>query len=399
MRALAGYWERYAGLFPAAITKGFLFVWSSELMKLCKVVLWSLVLWFGGVSIGYCAPSDLGAMEEQVQILRDDIAVLQDQLEETNQDNFNRMSISGYTDLEYHQSSASGVEPGFRLHHMSLFFEKRITERWKFFSEIEYEDGPFFEGSDGTIDEADGKIFLEAVNFTYFFHPLANFRGGRFFTPAGLWSVDHYPPFVPTQIRPEHIRQIFPQVVDGVTAFGTLPLGKVFLNYDAYVGNGEDANGAGDNDSHKATGAKFGLLLPVFKYFELGGSAYQDTLLTGTEKQAFGAHLKMKFWKLTLQSEWANASFDNAGATSNRSGYYGQLQYDTRHWTFGGRYDYYDADDTDSNDRTTSSAFVNYHVSDAIVLKLEHHIVDFNDNTADEDYDHTIASVVIYLGN
>jgi hypothetical protein len=367
-------------------------------MKLYKVVPLLFFL-LGSHSIGLCAQSDPSEMEEQIQILQDDISILQDQLEEVNQDNFNRMSISGYTDLEYHQSSSPSEDRGFRLHHMSLFFEKRITDTWKFFSEIEYEDGPIFEGEDGTMDKADGKIFLEAVNFTYFSHPMLNFRGGRFFTPAGIWSVDHYPPFVATQIRPEHIRAIFPQVVDGVTAFGTLPLRGMFINYDAYIGNGEDANGNGDNDSKKATGGKLSLLLPVFKYFELGGSVYQDTLNTGADKQAIGAHLKLKFYKFTLQNEYAAASFDEPGDTWKRTGYYSQLQFDTRHWTFGGRYDYYDADDRDDNDRTATSAFVNYHVNDSIVLKLEHHIVEFNDQTVDENYDHTIASVVIYLGN
>ena len=367
-------------------------------MKLFKVV----VLWFfllGNYSIGLCAQADLGAMEEQIRILKDDIEVLQDQLEETSQDNFNRMSISGYTDLEYHEASDPSVEQGFRLHHMSLFFEKRITDAWKFFSEIEYEDGPKFEAEDGTFKDAEGKIFLEAVNFTYFFHPTANFRGGRFFTPAGLWSVDHYPPFVPTQIRPEHIRRIFPQVVDGITAFGTLPMRSVFLNYDAYYGNGEDANGKGDNDSEKAAGAKFSLLLPLLKYFEFGGSAYKDTLVDSTEKTAYGGHLKLKFYRLTWQNEYATASFDKEGDTYKRAGYYSQLQFDTQHWTFGGRYDYYDEDDRDDNDRTTSTGFINYHVNDSIVLKLEHHNVDLKDNTVDEDYNHTIASVVIYLGN
>jgi hypothetical protein len=137
----------------------------------------------------------------------------------------------------------------------------------------------------------------------------------------------------------------------------------------------------------------------MFKYFEFGGSAYEDTLKTGEEKQAYGGHLKLKIYKFTLQGEYAGASLDDAGDSRKQTGYYGQLQFDTQYWTFGGRYDYFDADDEDDNDRTASSAFVNYHVNDSIVLKLEHHVVEFNDQTVDEDYDHTIASVVIYLGN
>ena len=110
-------------------------------------------------------------LQEQINNLKDEVVILQDQLEETNVSNANRMNISGYTDLEYHESTAPGAEPGFRLHHMSLFFEKRITDKWKFFSEIEYEDAPYLEYEysgpdvDSVCEGCYGKIFLEAVNF------------------------------------------------------------------------------------------------------------------------------------------------------------------------------------------------------------------------------------------
>ncbi|MCI0508276.1 MAG: porin [Gammaproteobacteria bacterium] len=315
------------------------------------------------------------------------------------------MNISGYTDLEYHDSSAPGAEPGFRLHHMSLFFEKRITDQWRFFSEIEYEDGPFIEynynGSnvDSECEGCYGKIFLEAMNFTYAWDPRAQFRGGRFFTPAGIWSIDHYPPFVPTQLRPQHIREIFPQVVDGVTVFGTLPLGGMFVNYDIYLGNGEGNPGSEDGNSEKATGAKLSLLFPALKYLEIGASIYNDTQNDDQEKEAIGAHLKLKIWDFTLQGEYATATNTPvSGSSFDQSGYYAQLLYDIGKWTLGGRYDFYDAQENTQSESIYNSVFVNYHVTEAIVLKLEHHQVELEDPAA-EDYDHTIGSVVIYLGN
>lgn len=375
-------------------------------MRLFRLVLPSFFI-LGSYSFCAHAQTDLRGLEEQLEILKDEVEVLQDQLEEVNQNNFNQMTISGYTDIEYHESSKTDAEPGFRLHHLSLFFEKRITDKWKFFSEIEYEDAPKFE-SEGDKDanggavfkDHYGKIYVESVNFSYFFNPMLNFRGGRFFTPAGIWSVDHYPTFVPTQIRPEHIRSIFPQVVDGVMLYGTAPMGNTFLNYDLYFGNGEKTSGKSDNNSEKASGIKLAFLLPMLKYFEIGASGYQDTLLDGTDKLAIGSHLKLKFSKFTLQGEYAKATFDRTDGTSDgRVGYYGQFQFDTQHWTLGVRQDYYDEDDTDNNDRTAASGFVNYHVNDSIVIKLEHHVVDYKDDTSDEDYNHSIGSVVIYLGN
>jgi hypothetical protein len=371
-------------------------------MKLNKTIL-PLALVFACNAPPAAFAADGDDMQEQLNVLKDEIVILQDQLEETNVSNANRMNISGYADIEYHNSSADGAEPGFRLHHMSLFFEKRLTDQWKFFSEIEYEDAPFsefeFEGNgvDSECPGCYGKIFLEAANFTYAWEPSASFRGGRFFTPAGLWSVDHYPPFVPTQERPQHIRAIFPQVVDGLTMFGTVPMGGIFMNYDVYAGNGEGNSGKEDLNSDKATGAKVSFLLPYMRYFEVGASYYSDTLNDDTEKEAIGAHLKMSLAGFTLQSEYATATLDEPGGNAyDREGYYVQLLYDLNKWTFGGRYDYYDADDSDNTDTTFNTVFLNYHVTPAIVLKLEHHQVEEKNA---EDYDHTIGSVVLYLGN
>ena len=354
-------------------------------------------------SFSWAADSD--DLQAQLNDLKDEISILQDQLEETNISNANRMNISGYTDLEYHNSTAPGAEPEFRLHHLSLFFEKRITDKWKFFSEIEYEDAPYLE-FDYVDDDTDseckgcyGKIFLEAVNFTYAWDPKAQFRGGRFFTPAGIWSIDHYPPFVPTQLRPQFVRNIFPQVVDGVSVLGTLPLGNTFINYDAYYGNGEGNSGKEDGNSEKAVGGKISFLFPTLKYLEIGGSIYNDTWNDDTEKESVGAHLKLKFWDFTLQSEYAMATYTPVNTASyDRMGYYAQLLYDFKKWTIGGRYDFYDPEEGTQSESIDNAVFINYYANESIVLKLEHHMFELEDPNA-EDYDHTIGSVVIYLGN
>jgi len=149
----------------------------------------------------------------------------------------NNITISGYADVEYRGSSEPGINEEFRMHHLSLFFSKQFDNNVKFFSEIEYEDTPKFEGKNdgsGDLETASGKIFVEALNFDWNYSQHLNIRAGRFFTPAGIWSEDHYPPFVTTQERPLHIRKIFPQLIDGLSLFGSTEFTtNHFFNYTA----------------------------------------------------------------------------------------------------------------------------------------------------------------------
>jgi len=332
-----------------------------------------------------------------------------EEIEDLHQSDESEVKINGYVDVEYHVDSRDSIASGFRLHHFSLFFKKQLAEKWRFFSEIEYEDAPKFEGEGepqpapalgSVVDDAEGKIFVEAVNIDYLWRPTASFRVGRFFTPAGIWSIDHYPPFVPTQIRPGHIRKVFPQVVDGAAAYGTIPMGDTFFNYDIYTGNGEGNTGKKDENRQKAAGVRAYFILPYLQYFELGASGYTDELNNDDEKTAYGIHAKIQTGKFTLQAEGSDAKIEPLATPSYHvKGHYGQLLYDfTDKWAFGYRYDFYDQKSIDVKDETTNSFFINYHVNKDITLKLEHHDVK-DDDVAVEDHKLDIISLVYYLGD
>lgn len=359
-------------------------------------------------------------LKDKFELLTEEVAIAQEQNEDAEQKFKNLMSISGYTDIEFVSSTKDGANNEFRLHHLSLFFEKEISSKWRFFSEIEYEDAPKFEADDKTVmvdtdgdtvpdtavlvhQAARGKIFVEAVNVTYLWSPENTYRVGRFFTPAGIWSVNHYPSFVPTQERPAHIRRIFPQVVDGVDMFGTLPMGEgTFFNYDLYTGNGEGNTAKHDKNGHKALGLRTSFLFPALSHFEMGLSYYSDTLNDQSEKTATGFHAKIREGNFTFLTEFATGEIDDtAGSITESEGYYAQVLYDIDRWSIGARYDYFD-NNTDSTDVSnkfgkTSTAFMNYHSTEKVVLKLEMHHIDVEDETA-QDYNKAIASVVVYLG-
>jgi len=345
----------------------------------------------------------------------DDIKMLEEEVNSLKEVKDTATKLSGYVDAEYISDTRDAAtiddKYGFRLHHLSLFVTKNFNKDWKFFSEVEFEDGTFID-SDPSAPGQSGSIFAEAVNIDYQWRPSQFVRIGRDFTPAGIWSVDHYPPFVPTQETPMHIRAIFPGVIEGVDAHGTVPMGRTFMDYDAYVANGDGTPGQSDNNHQKALGGRVSFIIPAFQRLELGASVFRDTdpnnytgdpaIQLDARKTAYGLHGKVKVDRLTLQTEYASDTKKPLdGSTETKQvGYYLQGLYDIANWTAGYRYDVWNPDKSASvSEKVTDNVlFVNYHVSPVIVCKLEHHIVNKQDPAA-EDYGRTILSIAYYLGD
>lgn len=319
----------------------------------------------------------------------------------------NGMSVSGYADTEYVTTNVPG-DAGFRIHHLSMFLKKQVSRDLRFFSETEWEDAPYVAGSTSS-----GIIFIEALNFDYQWHPDTSVRVGRFFTPAGIWSVDHYPPFVLTQMRPQHIRAIFPQLVDGASISGLHAAGSAFVSYDLYVGNGETANfdGHSDNNATTAAGLRANVALPIAQQFDVGATIYHDKLPLSNssdpnapKKDVYGAHAKIRQGAFGLQVEYTDGKYEPtvSPATNlpyHKKGYYAQFSYDINKWTLGYRYDYFNSDTSTSvgnGGAKINSAIVNYHVNRNVVLKLEHHVAKVLD-PAQPNWYKNIVSIVANL--
>jgi len=356
-----------------------------------------IVLALGSASVARAAVSDA------------DISMLEAEIDALKEDKNAGIKVSGYADASYINDSRdvatlngpNGDKYGFRLDHLAMFLTKKFDKNWNFFSEVEYEDGTFID-SDPTAPAQSGSVFVESVNIDYQWRPSHYVRFGREFTPAGIWSIDNFAPFVPTTEMPMHIRQIFPAVIDGVDAHGTVPMGATFMDYNVYVANGDGTPGESDNNRQKALGGRVSFILPAFQHLELGASVFRDTNDVDVRKTAYGVHGKLRADKLTLQAEYAN---DNqkplgGGAETKQTGYYLQALYDISKWTVGYRYDYWNPDKSaaPSEKVTDNVVMVNYHVSPVIVCKLEHHMVNSQDPAA-EDYGRTILSIAYYLGD
>lgn len=312
------------------------------------------------------------------------------------------VKISGYADAELRVTNNGKANNTFRIRHLSLFFSKRVEKKWKFFSEIEFEDAPFIE-SKHVIDEAEtvqGKILVEQVYIEYQPQLGLELRFGRFLTPAGIWNIFHYYPYVPTQTRPIFVRKIFPSFSDGVQIRKAFHVADTMLDTHFYISNGTGNPGKIDRNNEKAVGARLNFSKDILDGMEAGFSYYRDTDNNNSLNNSFAAHLKLAFEDYKLQSEYAfRNNSPEAGGDFIDAGAYAQITYDYKKWTFAGRYDWFDMSNKESNNsQNRYTVAANYHFAHNVIGKIEYNINEYAD-PAEEDYNELITSIVIAIGD
>jgi cell division protein FtsB len=317
------------------------------------------------------------------------------------------VKISGYADAELRITSNKNDNNSFRIRHLSLFFSKRVQEKWKFFSEIEFEDAPYVESVHVT-DDADtvqGKILVEQVYIEYQPQLGMELRFGRFLTPAGIWNIFHYYPYVPTQTRPIFVRRIFPSYSDGIQVRRAFNMADTMFDAHLYISNGSGNPGKLDRNNEKAIGARLNFSRDLLDGMEAGFSYYRDTekdsvTTIRSVRNSFAAHLKLAHEDFKLQAEYAiRDNSPDGGSDFKDAGLYTQLSYDIKKWTLAGRYDWYDLNDTISdNDQVRYTAAVNYHLAHNVIGKIEYNINEYED-PLEEDYNELITSIVIAIGD
>ncbi|MBI5561637.1 MAG: porin [Deltaproteobacteria bacterium] len=338
----------------------------------------------------------LDAVEREVKALKEENAGLKKRVEdaELSDDEFkqnllglsNLVDISGYADAEYIITNQQDENNRFRLHHLSLFFSKDVQKDWKFFSEVEFEDAPRVESNTAsdTIKKSQGVIFVEQMYLQY--HPRFDWdvRVGRFLTPAGYWSIYHYPPYVPTQRYPLFFKVMFPEVSDGLQLRKSVPLGEMTMDTHIYAANGSGNSGNGDRNNNKAAGARVNL--DVISGLSTGLSYYREKDNLDSMNSTYGAHLVVSHKAFKVQTEYIRRHNrpKSTGAFNDES-WYGQLSYDVGQWTLAGRYDWYDPDNTIAGNclyRYTGA--LNYHVTHNVVGKAEYNRNLFEDRSKKE---------------
>jgi hypothetical protein len=140
-----------------------------------------------------------------------------------------RLAVGGYVEANTFYSSEDGLSEGlsFQARRLTMFMSGTISNRIKFFSEIEFEEGGH-------------EINIEFASMDVAFHPAFNFRGGIVMNPIGAFNQNHDGPKWEFVERPDMGVNMLPATWSnpGMGIYGKLHSGDWILGYEAYLTNG-----------------------------------------------------------------------------------------------------------------------------------------------------------------
>jgi hypothetical protein len=139
------------------------------------------------------------------------------------------VALGGYAEANYQYLQEDGVTEGhqFQMRRMSLFVSSSISNRIKFLSEIEFEDGA-------------KEISVEFASVDFEFNPLLNLRGGIVLNPIGAFNQNHDGPKWEFVDRPIAATQMLPATFSnaGFGLFGKKYNKNWAFAYEVYLTNG-----------------------------------------------------------------------------------------------------------------------------------------------------------------
>ncbi|HLW19168.1 MAG TPA: hypothetical protein VKX33_02530 [Cyclobacteriaceae bacterium] len=90
------------------------------------------------------------------------------------------VALGGYLEANTYHRTEEGISDGlsFQARRLTIFMAASISERIKFLTEIEFEDGG-------------NEVEIEFAALDVAFHPLLNLRGGIVMNPIGAFNENH----------------------------------------------------------------------------------------------------------------------------------------------------------------------------------------------------------------
>lgn len=141
------------------------------------------------------------------------------------------VALGGYVEANYQYSGKNGISEGhqFQMRRLTLFIASSISQRIKFLTEIEFEDGA-------------KEINIEFASVDFEFAPMLNLRGGVVMNPIGAFNQNHDGPKWEFVDRPISATQMLPATWSnmGFGIFGKNYSKDWVYGYEAYLTNGFD---------------------------------------------------------------------------------------------------------------------------------------------------------------
>lgn len=119
-------------------------------------------------------------------------------------------------DMTVSFGAPEGAPAFLELDDMSLLLRYEPTARVAFFSELRLENALELEEAIG-VAEGPADIQVERLYLDVLLTPHLTLRGGKFFTPFGLWNVIHRAPLTWSVDAPEVIEETFPKRATGLS--------------------------------------------------------------------------------------------------------------------------------------------------------------------------------------
>ena len=141
------------------------------------------------------------------------------------------VALGGYAEANYQYLQENGISEGhqFQMKRVSLFLSSAISQRIKFLTEIEFEDGA-------------KEIGIEFASLDIEFNPLLNFRGGIIVNPIGGFNQNHDGPKWEFVDRPIAAVAMLPGTWSnvGFGLYGKKSNKNWVYGYEVYLSNGFD---------------------------------------------------------------------------------------------------------------------------------------------------------------
>lgn len=318
-----------------------------------------------------------------------------------------RVTVYGYFDTEVEVSNTDDKRSiwTFDQHHLNVIAIYKIDNRFRVFSEIEWEHGPSHSG-----DSTTGKIYLAKSFLEYKHSDAFRVRIGKFLTPFGIYNERHdatptmlftnlpralYGEFYHSAERP------FAKFSTGLHLLGTSFIDDWEARYNLYVSNGRGPNPSEkDNNANKAVGGRL-VITPPSGTLHAGLSYYRDKngMFYDSRQSSLGFDLEADVGSLYLNAELILMSVEHLEeATEPREVHHPKGYYFLAGHTFYDRvtpwaaYNWINEDRLPDDHVEVRSVGLNYSLTDKVYLKAEVHSNRFKSRPT-EDHELFIASI------
>jgi hypothetical protein len=194
-----------------------------------------------------------------------------------------KLKIYGFTDFGLQRifaneafSAITDTETSFVIGNLNVYFDAQPIERWRTLFEVRFTNAPNgnlvigptgatrtstfqFDPHSGVWDAPmwGGYTVIERAHTDYLASQYFNVRVGNFFSPVGIWNVDHGSPVLIPVTPPQIILQrLYPIRQTGLQFFGSAFAGPWELGYALTLTNGRQELSNFDFDDDKALGGR-----------------------------------------------------------------------------------------------------------------------------------------------